>query len=117
RGGRPMLAGLEPGYPKSAAWRSLLTLKLNAFGVSVSINNLQTDWRYRRTADGAVFTGALAYVPDVEVTGRLLGVLPAGWIEGASPVTIEGTVDDFMAVLTSSNNGDGAQFAVNYDDA
>lgn len=117
RGGRPMLSERAPDFPQSATWRSLLTLTLNAFGVSVMIEDLQTDWRYDRVPDGATITGQLEYVPDVAVDGRLLGILPTSWFEGRLPVSIEGTVDDFMQVLASSNQDNGAQFLMRYNDA
>lgn len=115
RGGRPMRAVLEPGYPATAQWRALLTLNLHAYGVNVIIHDLQTDWQYTRLNRGAVFIGRLTYVPEVDVSGRLLGILPTSWFEGRLPVSIEGTVDDFMQVLASSNNGQGAKFVVRYD--
>src|SRR5699024_10348131 len=75
-----------------------------------------TRWRYDRVPAGAHMSGLTSTVPDVDVDGRLLGILPVGWVEGLSPVSIKGTVDDFMTVLAHSNDGDGARLIAHYDD-
>lgn len=116
RNGRPMLDAIEPGFPDSASWRSVLRLRLNAFGIGVIIDEWQTRWRYHRTPLGAHVAGTIDTTPEVALEGRLLGVLPAGWFEGVLPVSIEGTVHDFMQVLATSNKGDGAQFLMRYDE-
>lgn len=117
RGGRPMLAQVEAGFPERSRWRSVLSLQLRAFGVKLDIADLTTRWRYDRVPAGAHIVGLTSTVPEVAVDGRLLGILPVGWVEGLSPVSIKGTVDDFMQVLVDSNKGDGARLIAHYDDS
>src|SRR5699024_6639040 len=117
RGGRPMLRALRPGLADSNRWRSVVSLDARAFGVQLHIADLATHWRYDRVPTGAHITGLTSRVPDVAVDGRLLGILPVGWVEGLSPVGIKGTVDDFMQVLVDSNEGDGARLIAHYDDS
>jgi len=116
RNGLPQ-TGYRPGAAlDQASFESLATLRMKALGIIVTLKNLPMQWRYDHDDKGAHFDGWLHDKPQVAVTGHALGLIPAGMMEGLLPVNVSDTVDDFLTVLTSSNQGQGAHTTVDISD-
>lgn len=116
RNGEPVIGALEKDWPQQANWQANITMRFRALGVVTTLNDWHMDWRYAQQNKAALFAGNLKDKPTVSIDGRALGVMPASWL-AHMPVDIYKIVDDFMSVVTESNNGQGASVKIAFDES
>lgn len=118
RNGVPQLNAIDTRTSlNSLSFQSVANIKLTAMGVTVKLNDWPFDWQYKRSSKGANYAGRITQKPSIDVSGAALGFIPSGLVDVAIPGNIEGIVNDFMRVLTHSNDGQGAKLSVNYADS
>ncbi|HET8707668.1 MAG TPA: hypothetical protein VFM46_15300, partial [Pseudomonadales bacterium] len=116
RNGEPLMDALGQDGIKQADFQVSIIMRFRALGVVTTLDDWHMNWRYAPFAKGATFDGALKDKPRVSIDGRALGVMPASWL-AHMPVDIFKIVDDFMSVVTESNNGQGALVSVGFDES
>lgn len=114
--GTPSSSQIGAPIPDTLSWRTRLALRIKALGLTVKLHAWPVHWRYHDNGHGMQVTGWIDQPPQsIDVTGRALGIVPAGLIENLSPVSITSVIDGFMQVLTHSNAGKGAMLRVELD--
>ena len=80
---------------------------MNILGIITHMSNVKADIHYVQTAQGAKVTTQVTKVPDVEVAGYALGIMPTGMINLFIPGSIDELMREFLEVACSGNDGNG----------
>lgn len=88
---------------------------MNILGIITHMNNIKADLYYEQTPTGAKVSTQVNKVPDVEVAGYALGIMPTGLINLFIPRSIDALMIEFLEVACYGNNGKGVVAEMVFD--
>jgi hypothetical protein len=96
---------IDPMSDALAHTKLIATANLKMFGVSIKLSDAELDAHYVPHADYAEFGASFTKVPQVEVSGAVLGFISTEMVDAFIPGTIAGLTRDFLTIAATSHGG------------
>ena len=100
-------------------WQALATVDadLKILGVKTELTNIETQINYQVEAGNATLFTQTNQTPDLNLSGRALGVLPTNWVDALLPIDLENVISEFLDVFFHGSNGQGIVAGMEYTKA
>lgn len=112
--GQPNLSFPVNQIPDRFPFYTKANVYLDALGVKVAVTELESSWRLQYADNRVDIEGAFRQLPEIEVSGRALGIAPTALFEWL-PFGIKGTVMQLLTTLVESNDKQGAKLDFSLD--
>lgn len=100
----------------SAGFDMTTEAHMHAYGLTVALSDMRVHWRMQADAGGAEFDGRLNSLPDMKISGRAFGIVPAGVLDALMPGDMTVFADRFMKRLIQTDDGRGAHLKLTLSD-